>query len=411
MMNLWRENTPRNFWLCQPDPPDEVWLQAYHEAFPSMGLSHQVDDIDIATSFTLGEGQFGPDHWKLSPMKQRYYALKPFLPRSLTLLLRQQYGQLHRSDFQLRWPIEERFVHFQWNVIQQLMIALGQTSLTFRYFWPAGCRWTLVLTHDVETDLGQTFVRKVAGLEERLGFRSSFNFVPERYDIDYRLMQELRERGFEIGVHGLKHDGKLFNSQARFMERAERINYYLKEFGALGFRSPLTMRNPEWMQALEVDYDLSFFDTDPYEPMPGGVMSIWPFAIGKFIELPYTLPQDCTLFQVFNECTPHLWLKKLDFIEDYHGMALVITHPDYLRETRVWNIYIEFLKALKERVNYWHALPCEVAWWWRRRIERPIDPEAKKPNLGTILLNNDHVEISLPLHSSSVRLEASQILK
>ena len=31
------------------------------------------------------------------------------------------------------------------------------------------------------------------------------------------------------------------------------------------------------MQALEIEYDLSFFDTDPCEPIPGGTMSIWPF--------------------------------------------------------------------------------------------------------------------------------------
>lgn len=401
MMNLWRENTPRNFWLCQPDPPEEAWLRAYQEALPSLGLNHPVDDIDIAIYSTLGEGQFGLDHWKLSPMKHLYYRLKPLLPRSLILLLRQQYGQWQRSDFRLGWPIEERYVHFQWKVIQQLMIALGQTSLTFRYFWPAGCRWALVLTHDIETARGQAYVRKVADLEESLGFKSCFNFVPERYELDYPLMQELRERGFEIGVHGLKHDGKLFNSQTNFMKRAARINTYLKEFGALGFRSPLTLRNPEWMQALEVDYDLSFFDTDPYEPMPGGVMSIWPFMIGKFIELPYTLPQDCTLFQVFKECTPQLWLKKLDFIESYHGMALVITHPDCLREIRVWNIYVDFLKALKERVNYWHALPYEVARWWRRRMEWPVDPVVPKPNLGTILLHDKQIEIGLPQYISS----------
>jgi peptidoglycan/xylan/chitin deacetylase (PgdA/CDA1 family) len=395
-MNPWRENTPRNFWLCQPDPPQEAWLQAYQEAFPSLGLCHQVDNMDMAASFTLGEGQFGSEHWKLSPMKQLYYELKPLLPRSLRYLLRQLYSRLPRSNFLLHWPIEERYVHFQWEVLQQLLMVLGQTSLSFRYFWPGGNHWALVLTHDIETGSGQAYVRTVADLEERLGFRSSFNFVPERYDIDYQLMGELRERGFEIGVHGLKHDGKLFSSRNRFIERAKRINHYLQGFGAVGFRSPLTLRNPEWMQALEVEYDLSFFDTDPYEPIPGGVMSIWPFTIGNFIELPYTLPQDCTLFRVFDESTPHLWLKKLDFIENYHGMALLITHPDYLREPRVWNIYVAFLKALKERVNYWHALPCEVARWWRRRFELPIDQESPESALGTILLNNDQIDIRLP---------------
>jgi len=135
-------------------------------------------------------------------------------------------------------------------------------------FWPAGQRFAFVITHDVETKEGQAYVRAVADLDESFGFRSSFNCVPERYRLDHELITDLRERGFEIGVHGLRHDGKLFNSHAGFMRRAERINVHLKELDAVGFRSPLTLRNPDWMQALEIKYDLSFFDTDPYEPMP-----------------------------------------------------------------------------------------------------------------------------------------------
>ena len=69
------------------------------------------------------------------------------------------------------------------------------------------------------------------------------------------------------------------------------------------------------MQALEVEYDSSFFDTDPYEPMPGGTMSIWPFFLGHFVELPYTLVQDHTLSVILGERTPRLWLDKVDFIE------------------------------------------------------------------------------------------------
>ena len=81
------------------------------------------------------------------------------------------------------------------------------------------------------------------------------------------------------------------------------------------------MRNPEWMQALEIEYDLSFFDADPYEPMPGGTMSIWPFILGRFVELPYTLIQDHTLTAVLGETTPRLWLEKVDFIERYRGWS------------------------------------------------------------------------------------------
>ena len=71
------------------------------------------------------------------------------------------------------------------------------------------------------------------------------------------------------------------------------------------------------MNAPEIEYDLSFFDTDPFEPLPGGTMSIWPFAIGRFLERHYALPQDFTLTALPGETTPRLWLEKVDFIERF----------------------------------------------------------------------------------------------
>jgi hypothetical protein len=108
--------------------------------------------------------------------------------------------------------------------MRQLLIITGQQSMSYRSFWPDGQRFAFVLTHDVETEEGQARVRAVANLDKSFAFRSSFNFVPERYPLDYGLIEDLRRQGFEIGVHGLRHDGKLFNSHAGFMRRAERIN-------------------------------------------------------------------------------------------------------------------------------------------------------------------------------------------
>ena len=48
-------------------------------------------------------------------------------------------------------------------------------------------------------------------------------------------------------------------------------------------------------------------------------------------------------------------------------MALLNTHPDYLREPRCLAIYEAFLCAMKEHTTYWHALPRHVAQWWRQR--------------------------------------------
>lgn len=400
---LWSANTLKNFWKTHPEFDDEVWEHAIQRCLPALQLKRTPVDEEDLLAQTLGEGQFGEGHWELSRVRRLYYDLKPFIPRMLSQALRRILQSRHKRDFELGWPIEERYPRFQFQVLETALELTGRSSVRFEPFWPNQKKITFVLTHDIEEAKGQQFVLAVADLEESLGFRSSFNFVPERYKVDRVLMDELRARGFEVGVHGLKHDGKLFNSHTEFMRRAERINHYLKEYHALGFRSPLTLRNPQWMQALNIEYDLSFFDTDPFEPMSGGVMTIHPFFIGHFVELPYTLVQDHTLTTVLGETTPNLWLEKIDMIEKYNGMALVNSHPDYLRDPSQFVIYKNFLQSMRNRVGYWHALPREVAAWWRRRAD--LSPRGVKDENGTAIAKLENgrlaIEVSYGDHSNA----------
>lgn len=369
--SLYHANDPASFWriVTTPAPTPAQWAAAVAAAAGELPIAARVagDDIDELLYRTLGEGQLGPNPFRLSPLRRLYYEVKPMMPRPLSRWLRWLSSGRSTAAFPLGWPIEGRFAHFQWQVARHLLRLTRQHDLPFIHFWPDALPYAFVLTHDVETADGQAHVRAVADLDASYGFRSSFNFVPERYPLDYRLMDELRERGFEIGVHGLKHDGKDFRTHREFMRRAQRINRHLHDFGAVGFRAPLTHRHPGWMQALDIDYDLSFFDSDPYEPMPGGTMSLWPFMIGKFLELPYTLVQDYTLTAVLKETTPRVWLDKVDFIRAYSGLALVNTHPDYLRNPVTWGVYEDFLRTMRERDDYWHALPRAVSAWWRAR--------------------------------------------
>ena len=94
--------------------------------------------------------------------------------------------------------------------------------------------------------------------------------------------------------------------------------------------------NLAWIHDLEIEYDASTFDTDPFEPQPDGVGTIFPFWVSKdgtqkgYVELPYTLPQDFTLFILMKEKNIDIWKQKLDWIAENGGMALVNTHPDYM---------------------------------------------------------------------------------
>lgn len=84
----------------------------------------------------------------------------------------------------------------------------------------------------------------------------------------------IRDAGHEIGIHGYNHDGKLYFSKEIFDYRVKYINEAIEKYGAVGFRSPMVHRNLEWLQQLNIEYDASCFDYDPYQPfLPLGIAS------------------------------------------------------------------------------------------------------------------------------------------
>jgi len=209
----------------------------------------------------------------------------------------------------------------------------------------------------------------LAAVEEDRGFRSSFNIVASWYPVDMGIVSELRERGFEIGVHGVYHDRSMFSSREQFESQQPAVREAADRFGAVGFRSPATHRVVDWLGELPVLYDCSIPHSDPYEPQPGGCCSIWPFFIGDVVELPYTLPQDHTLFTVLGHKTIDLWLRQVDQLVASNGLIQFVTHPDpgYLGDRRKRGLYVEMLDAVTGRADLWFALPRDVAAWWRQR--------------------------------------------
>jgi glycosyltransferase involved in cell wall biosynthesis len=342
-----------------------------------------------------------------------YYGLKPFIPQSLRTTIRRKVALWVRARVGDVWPIAPGSEHppDDWPG------------------WPENKRFAFVLTHDVEGAGGLRKCRELMQVEMESGFRSLFNFVPEGdYRLSPKLRNELTQNGFEIGVHDLKHDGRLYQSRWAFRQRARRINNYLSEWGAVGFRSAFMLHELDWLHELNIRYDLSTFDTDPFEPQPEGHHTIFPLWIPNsprsnrssdgpslngqsstsgssrsgYVELPYTLPQDSTLFVLLQEKTPAIWMHKLDWIAEHGGMALVLTHPDYMAmdgsrpkfgEFPV-DIYRQFLEYVRDKYSdtYWFALPREVAAYVEQTM---FWPAAALNGVGPEQLSDDRQKLNL----------------
>ena len=91
------------------------------------------------------------------------------------------------------------------------------------------------------------------------------------------------------------------------------------------------------------------------------------------------------MFILLKEKNIDVWKTKLDWIAEKGGMAMLITHPDYMvfdnqnpgmEEYRV-EYYLEFLDYIKTRYasRYWPALPREVAAFVKRTNYREIYDE------------------------------------
>lgn len=300
-------------------------------------------------------------------LKIAYYQLKPLLPRRLQIAMRRLRARVKLRTHRDVWPIDEK----------------GATPPKNWQGWPDGKQFAFVMTHDVETEVGRDRCRELMRLDQEFGIVSSFNFVPERYEVPAELRDHLASRGFEIGIHDLKHDGKLLASRAKFFESAISINRYLKDWKAVGFRAGSMHHNLECFHSLDIEYDASTFDSDPFEPQPEGTGTIFPFVVPHnglrkgYIEMPYTLPQDFTLFVIMRQDSIDIWKKKLDWVASKGGMCLLVTHPDYMtfdgqpRRFDEYPVghYREFLQYVQDayKGQYYNVLPREIAAYWKSK--------------------------------------------
>jgi hypothetical protein len=304
-------------------------------------------------------------------LMRAYYCGRPLLPRPVQIWLRRRFVSVQARSAFPRWPVET-CLHDFFELMLAIVTGISGEPIPWIAPWPNGHTWALVLTHDVEHAEGLQAIGPVVELERAHGLRSSWNLVPGRYETEPSIVSDLIDDGFEVGVHGVYHDGRDLESWSTWQQRIPVAHEAAERWNAVGFRSAALHRRSEWMQSLDFDYDSSCPDTDPFEPQNGGCCTWLPFFNGGLVELPLTVGQDHTPFVILGQRDEAAWVAKTEFLRAREGMAMIDTHPDYLSEETIFRAYSRFLDRFSSDAAAWTALPREVSAWWRRRAASSI---------------------------------------
>lgn len=308
-----------------------------------------------------------------------YYLVRPALPVGIRKHLQRLHWKGWRDIAFPRWPVDVSVESLMRRSVGLALEHGGLRELPFIWFWPDGAPGCAMMTHDVEGPRGAAFSDRLMDLDGRFDIPSSFQVVPDAprtpRGATRQLVGRLKGRGFEVNVHDLTHDGRLFRDRERFLRHASTINARGREFGSRGFRSGAMYRRQDWLAALDISYDMSVPNVAHLEPQRGGCCTVMPYFIGHVLEIPLTAAQDYTVFHVIGDYSTRLWQEQIDRILAENGLLSFIAHPDYLAEPRAEDVYAELLAlldALRRERGVWIAPPAAIDKWWRARREMTL---------------------------------------
>jgi hypothetical protein len=349
-----------------------------------------------------------------------YYFLRP----ALSVGVRRHLQKIRLSGWEEipfpRWPVDATVDALMRRVMALVSRRRGGQRMPFIWFWPDGAAGCALMTHDVEGPVGEQFCGQLMDLDRSFGIRSAFQVVPQvRSGDSLALMREVRRRGFEANLHDLNHDGSLFADRQQFLERAELINRYAREYECGGFRSGAMYREQRWFGAFDFSYDMSVPNVAHLEPQRGGCCTVMPYFVGEVLELPSTTIQDYSLFHILREYSIERWREQCELILANNGLITFITHPDYLVEPRAQGVYCDllgYLNELRDQRGLWITLPAEVDRWWRNRARMRLvadgdswrieGPDSARACVAYATLDGDRVVYEIDRIGTSPRYAA-----
>lgn len=312
--------------------------------------------------------------------RKAYYTMRPLLP----VLVRKYFQRIYFRGWYRRpfpnWPVDLSVENMLERILVLYMKANGVDEVPFIWYWPDGAQGCVLMTHDVETEAGRDFCARLMDIDDDYGVKASFQIVPEkRYAVAEGFLRAIRDRGCEILIQDLNHDGDLYLDWKEFSRRVTLINQYGRDYGARGFRAALMYRNQDWYSALDFSYDMSIPNVAHLDPQPGGCCTVFPYFIDNVLELPVTTTQDYALLHILRNSDISLWKTQVRLILEKHGLISFIVHPDYITAPTTQRVYkdlLSYLRRLRAKENVWMTLPGEVDNWWRARSQMTLVCEA-----------------------------------
>jgi hypothetical protein len=231
--------------------------------------------------------------------------------------------------------------------------------------------------------------------EQRVGARSTFLLLPERYgrrhysDGPYRysdrlvfdgtdlsvreLMRELHRRGWEVGLHASWHTCDSVDEMRRQKEQVERaidaavisVRHHYLHFDVR--RTPRVHHQA----GLLVDSSIGFNDDVGFRcgtSYPWRLHDLQTDEPLNVLELPLILQDKCLIRMLASGCRESAlrWAATIiDRVQAVGGLLTVLWHPCSIRDPMYLDVYEELLAMLYQR-NAWFGTMADVARWWPR---------------------------------------------
>ena len=336
------------------------------------------------SSRSIAEGRSGfsrpiytylPMHYHLIPGGIRFAIFKSLTSvKKLRLKKDLKGANFLEKDYFPSWPVEDCIEGMRWAFLKTLHL-LVSSELTPTPFWPDGKQYAVVLVHDVDTKHGFERIHKLLDVDDRFNVVSCWSIVARHYNMDKSLLRSLIQRGHEIAMHGYNHDGKLsFLRLSEINKRLSECSDFISDFQVRGFRSPSLLRTENLFHALKgFSYDNSVPDTEILSQNAkfSGCCTIFPFWKQNLLELPVTVPMDCTLLFLGYSLEEILkvWLDKIKWIKSVGGLAVITTHPEphFSGNNAMVDVYAALLKEISSDETAWITTPSKVAESWKSR--------------------------------------------